>query len=65
MSLFSLRAIIVGDKIRLIDWLHNKGLLDCQKCNFGTAIVFREQTKQGVKGWLYLTLHPLAHNGDH
>ncbi len=51
MSLFSLGAIIFGDKIKLIDWLKNKGLLassmDCQKCNNGTAMVFTERTEQG------------------
>ena len=51
MSLFSLGAIIFGEKSKLIDWMKNKGLLassmDCQKCNYGTAMVFRERTEQG------------------
>ena len=51
MSLFSLGAIIFGDKSKLIEWMKNKGLLasrmDCTKCNNGTAMVLTEQTEQG------------------
>ena len=51
MSLFSLGAIIFGEKSKLIDCMKNKGLLassmDCQKCNNGTAMDFRERTEQG------------------
>ena len=44
MSLYSLGGVIFGDKLKLIEWLQEKGLLarskDCEKCNNGTNMVF-------------------------
>ena len=68
MSLFSLGAIIFGDKSKLIEWMKNKGLLasrmDCTKCNNGTAMVLTEQTEQGGQRMATLGAPPVLHHED-
>ena len=65
MSLFSLGAIIFGEKVKLIDWLKGKGLLavnkDCVKCNNGTNMTFVERTESGGSKDGYTWRCPVCH----
>ena len=65
MSLYSLGGVIFGDKLKLIEWLQGKGLLasskDCEKCNNGTNMVFRERTEQGGSKDGYTWRCPVCH----